>query len=61
LQRSWKNEENHGNDDDGDGNEGNDDHTAGARTSVSDSRQGVDHQQNRAGPITDHHAQEAHV
>lgn len=61
LQRSWKNEENHGNDDDDGCHEGDDDHTAGSRLTVSFGRQGVDNQQDSAGPVADHHAQKALV
>lgn len=62
LQRSRKNEEKHdGNDDDNGCHEGDDDHTVGSRSVVFDGRQGVDHQQNRVGPVTNHHAQEADV
>jgi len=61
FQRSRKNEENHGNDDDDGCHEGDDDHTAGSRLAVSFGRKSVDNQQNCSGPVADHHAQEAHV
>lgn len=59
TRRPRQNEEDHGHDDDGGRDEGHDGHTVGPRPAVPDGRQGDDHQQDRARPVADHHAQEA--
>lgn len=61
VRRPREDEKDHGDDDDGGRDEGDDDHTAGARPAVPDGRQGDDHQQDCARPVADHHAQEARV
>lgn len=61
VRRQGQNEEDHGHDDDGGRDEGDDDHPVGARHAVPDGRQGDDHQQNSVGPVANHHAQEARV